>query len=488
LETAAPARQLVRARYIKNNNLVHLPVYYTAKLVPPELFYVSGDGQEGSAGALLDDIISAGASYEQLPATGRNIKFEIVNGGGSVCLPDGTNPAASQIMTTAADGIASCKWKLGNNGEQQLKATLLNAAGNPMHIPIIYNADFITSGKKSCSVTVGAKGDFETLAKAFEALKGEKDICICLLPPEKDTAGNEGEHKVDDLRVTGKDSIKISGCGASLLLTGKGMILSAGKIILSNITFVNQEMIPQQIVLEGNDINTEGCTFKYGKVSPVLTPVMVILSPGRLKRGTGTLRFANNVMQVGFTLAVVSGLDAWITDNEIAGEVWLQVDNIKTEDGPPVEFNNKLAVLFWDRMDEGTRKIAEDAVGRVVNFVNKNEALYLRGNRINRIVTDIGKEIKIPSELVQQNNVQMKGFNNAFISDNIFLSAPSSITGDNISMTNNHLMGGNDVTVFFLLGHSGVIMGNIAPNSTGPVETLFDPARKIKAPNICKVL
>lgn len=488
LETAAPARQLVRARYIKNNNLVHLPIYYTAKLVPPELFYVSGDGQEGSAGALLDDIISAGASYEQLPATGRNIKFEIINGGGSVCLPDGTNPAASQIMTTAADGIASCKWKLGNNGEQQLKATLLNAAGNPMHIPIIYNADFITSGKKSCSVTVGAKGDFETLAKAFEALKGEKDICICLLPPEKDVAGNEGEHKVDDLRVIGKDSIKISGCGASLLLTGKGMILSAGKIILSNIIFVNQEMIPQQIVLEGNDINTEGCTFKYGKTSPVLTPVMIIVSPGRRLKETGSLRFRDNIVSRGFTLAVAIGMDVWLEDNEIEGDVFLQTDLINTARDLPLEFNEKISTLFWDRMDASTRKIVEDLVTRIIKFQNKNEALHIRNNRIGRVMNDLGKSVKIPSEIMQQPDIAVRGFQDIFVTENIFTDIPGSLSGDNVTFTNNHLIRPVDGTSFFLLGHSGVIMGNIAPRNGGAVETIFDVGRLIRVPNLCNVI
>ncbi|MCX6317008.1 MAG: DUF6519 domain-containing protein [Bacteroidetes bacterium] len=488
-ETVAPARQVVCARYFKDNVQVHMPVFYIAKLTPPELFYVSGDGQEGTPGLLLDNLISAGVSYEQQPATGRKIKFEILSGGGSVCLPDGTNPAGFQVMNTAADGIGSVKWRLGNNGQQQLKATLLNAADNPMHIPIIYNADFVRARNRSCSVTVGSGGDFDTLENAFEALKEFMDICICLLPPKKDAAGNDAEHQVKDLKVTGKDSIKITGCGAALSLIGQGMVLSAGKIELRQIGIVNDLMKPQQIVLQGNDVYCDGLTFQYARRTRASTiiPVMVIVSPFPRLKELSSLRFTNNTMEMGYTLAVVAGIDAWIENNVIEGEVWLQTDNVNINNDIPLEFNNKLALLNWGDMSPGTKKETEDALERVVRFANRNEVLHFTGNRVGRLVSDLGKEIKIPTEITQQTNVSMKGFNNAFISDNIFRGAPGSIAGDFITFTNNHLTGGNDVTVFFAIGHSGVFMGNIAPRSTGPVETLFDPGRKIPAPNICKI-
>jgi hypothetical protein len=108
------------------------------------LFYVSGDGQEvmpdlGEKGTLvpLPHPLQVGVANGSHPVAGATIHFEVV-GGGTVTPTE---------TTTNADGIASCVWSLlkstseKEQEDQKVTARLLDAAGEPAHIPIIFTAN-----------------------------------------------------------------------------------------------------------------------------------------------------------------------------------------------------------------------------------------------------------------------------------------------------------------------------------------------------------
>lgn len=109
-----------------------------------ELFYVSGDGQETIPSTILPAPLKVGVSNGSWPVVGAKVKFEILSGGGAL------NPVSGIVTTGSIDGvnkgIAECGWILGNkvsSKNQQVKATLLDAAGNAVHLPVIFNAKLV---------------------------------------------------------------------------------------------------------------------------------------------------------------------------------------------------------------------------------------------------------------------------------------------------------------------------------------------------------
>ena len=214
------------------DNPIHLPVIFNAKLTPPALFYVSGDGQQANLPGLdLPADLKVGVAYEQFPVTGAKVKFTIESGGGSI-LPAS---ASTTGIITAADGLASCKWKLGNSGLQQVKATLLDASNNPVHIPIIFNASLIVAGNvaynggdcnnwltpkpnnvadaltalckrtngNSCSTYTVSPGD--NVQAVFDQIPPGQDAHVCFQAGVYPLAAS--------VLVSNKGNLKVSGCG-----------------------------------------------------------------------------------------------------------------------------------------------------------------------------------------------------------------------------------------------------------------------------------
>ncbi len=95
------------------------------------LFYVGGDGQEGDPGAPLGAPLQVGVANGSHPVEGARVRFEVVSGSGSA------SPAEA---STGADGTAAAVWTLGPEGEQAVEAVLLDAAGDPVHLPIRFGA------------------------------------------------------------------------------------------------------------------------------------------------------------------------------------------------------------------------------------------------------------------------------------------------------------------------------------------------------------
>ncbi len=199
-------------------------------LFPPlteltSLFYVSGESQEVRPDPTqppatllpLAAPLKVGVSNGQWPVEGSRVRFTIKVGAGALT-------PASGIVTTGADGVASCNWSLDSaTPNQEVLAELLDAAAVPIHLPIVFHArlntaslvsydpakcegmknatppvvtvqealDFLCHERAAvdCCVTVGRlgdrPGDYETVAAAVEDLLLKRQfpsVCLSLLP------------------------------------------------------------------------------------------------------------------------------------------------------------------------------------------------------------------------------------------------------------------------------------------------------------------
>jgi hypothetical protein len=102
------------------------------------LYYVSGDGQEALPGALLPKPLQARVANQQWPVTTARVRFRISDGNGTLNASTGftTTPASGNALTvtTNAEGLVQCEWRLDNSTwSQQVTAELLDNAGNPIH-------------------------------------------------------------------------------------------------------------------------------------------------------------------------------------------------------------------------------------------------------------------------------------------------------------------------------------------------------------------
>lgn len=112
-------------------------------LFPPvteltSLFYVSGDGQQAAPDAELPHPLQVGVANGSHPVEGARVRFTVREGGGEV---DG-QPEVE--VATGADGTVAVEWRLGGDGDQRVEAVLLDAAGETVHLPIRFVAEFET--------------------------------------------------------------------------------------------------------------------------------------------------------------------------------------------------------------------------------------------------------------------------------------------------------------------------------------------------------
>ncbi len=110
-------------------------------------------------------------------------------------------------------------------------------------------------GGGGCAVTVGENGgQHPTLKEAFDALAAEDDISLCLMP---------GNHQVaQDLVISGKHSIKISGAGShgSVIESLANMKFAADDIQFKDLG-VDVTSFEHGISLKGDKIGADGCSF-----------------------------------------------------------------------------------------------------------------------------------------------------------------------------------------------------------------------------------
>lgn len=121
------------------------------------LFYVGGDGQEATPNPLANPTPGEpGSPYLKLP---NNLEVGVANGtslvGGATVqftrvagtgrLNGGNGPL--RVETDLDTGIASCTWEVDSGTPiQRVEATLLNAADEPVHLPIRFTARLNTAG------------------------------------------------------------------------------------------------------------------------------------------------------------------------------------------------------------------------------------------------------------------------------------------------------------------------------------------------------
>lgn len=222
------------------------------------LHYVGGDGQQAMPNPLNPQRVKLPSRLEvavyngQFPVVGASVRFRAPKG----LLQNG---ALESVASTNADGIASVEWFLSPAAadlNQSCVAELLQAGApapgkfNELHFSaslavaaaVAYNPagcpDMQAEGVNTvqaaldslckrnhsggCCVTVGEEGEFPTLDRALRELldRGERDICLCLLP---------GEHVLeDDLVVDGQQEVNllIHGSGPASRLNIKGQAFS----------------------------------------------------------------------------------------------------------------------------------------------------------------------------------------------------------------------------------------------------------------------
>ena len=107
------------------------------------LFYLSGDGQESSAGLPVPQPLQVGVARGQGPVSGATVRFKVESGNGTL---QGTSQNVVDVIT-GPDGVASCTWALGSGAaSQQVLATLLDKVGGTLHLPVRFNATIGLSG------------------------------------------------------------------------------------------------------------------------------------------------------------------------------------------------------------------------------------------------------------------------------------------------------------------------------------------------------
>ena len=100
------------------------------------LYYVSGDGQQAGPKETLPYKLTVGVANGNHPVKGASIQWSVAGGGSLQNTQKVTDP----------QGRASSNWKLGSGGDQQVTAKLVTSAGQAVHLPVIFNAQFEQDG------------------------------------------------------------------------------------------------------------------------------------------------------------------------------------------------------------------------------------------------------------------------------------------------------------------------------------------------------
>jgi photosystem II stability/assembly factor-like uncharacterized protein len=217
-------------------------------LFPPltelrQLFYVSGDGQEVcpdptalAAFLPLPKPLRVGVAKGQWPVADAPVRFQISSGNGRLKPATGTpaNLVVKQtnlevIVKTAPDGIAGCDWELDSATlSQQVKATLLDAASQPVHLPVLFTANLSVASQvaydpRNCA-TLSAAG-VKTVQQAIDELCGDAGSCACTVCVSPD-AHNSGKLSLQ----TAIDKVVKAGGGTICLEVGKYVLKAPLKI------------------------------------------------------------------------------------------------------------------------------------------------------------------------------------------------------------------------------------------------------------------
>jgi photosystem II stability/assembly factor-like uncharacterized protein len=202
------------------------------------LQYVSGDGQQASAGANLRPIEVRVANGGDGVA-GVTLTASIEQGGGTIVGPAN--------VSTDPQGYASIGWRLGSSGAQRLAVRLAGENGAELQ-RLAFNANIAVPAAAGggCAITIGRDGQIqepltaELLTKLLK--QGNGRVCLCFLadPPK-----NQKEHVLDALKMAGNPDFRIAihGCGnASVIrLRGVSELTGFGSVEISDLSIVAEE-------------------------------------------------------------------------------------------------------------------------------------------------------------------------------------------------------------------------------------------------------
>jgi hypothetical protein len=227
---------------------------------------LSGDGQMALPGQQLPFPVQVQVVSDCGPVVNATVTFDSTSNGGNglVGAVGGAAPAVTSLpVQTDASGIASCVWQLQADSAkpvQQLKATL-----GALPAPATQGAPstFTFTGVETppsgsgCEVTVGANGQFPTIAQAIDTLLTKvPQLCICLLP---------GQHQFGGMRLHAKGAnLTISACGPGtvVVMTAPVVFLELGSVHLRDLNIRMQIPPNPQPALAfdaTSDISIEGC-------------------------------------------------------------------------------------------------------------------------------------------------------------------------------------------------------------------------------------
>ena len=155
------------------------------------LFYVSGDGQEAPGDLPLPQPLQVGVARGPWPVAGATVRFKVEAGGGTL---QGSSDNVVYVHT-GVDGVASCTWKLGFGvASQQVLATLQDAAGETLHLPVRFNATIGLSGLEAgvhvtgVTLTSGELLENDSSVPANQFAEGLSIVCDSEI--EQDTVRN----------------------------------------------------------------------------------------------------------------------------------------------------------------------------------------------------------------------------------------------------------------------------------------------------------
>jgi hypothetical protein len=214
------------------------------------LSLVGGDGQEATPHPTnpatlvpLGERLQVGVSNGSLPVAGARVLFGVKKGNGRL---EGNPNVVEAVKFTDPTGVATCAWSLDSATlDQQVTATLLNAAGNTMHLPVVFSASLSRAAEVSFDPTncpdlagqFNVQAAIESLCKIqhagcatyvvspdnwkqiFQRLKPNEDAHICF---------QRGEFKAEEpLVLSGLGHIRLTGAGV-----GSRVLVSQGEMAL----------------------------------------------------------------------------------------------------------------------------------------------------------------------------------------------------------------------------------------------------------------
>jgi|GEM_PF-1450237 len=204
--SGAPATQQVRARLELNDQPVHLPLVFTARLslarlvgyTPGcdnlggaetvqkaldtlcnqlELSCVGGDAQEVIPGESLPLPLRVGVARHQRPVGGATVRFRAESG--ELSLNNDTGWGAEVVATTESDGslvgVAQVFWRPDGNGEApatQEAVAWLEVAGQVVHLPVLFSAHL-----SRANAVAYQPGACSTLARASTVQEALDTLC-----------------------------------------------------------------------------------------------------------------------------------------------------------------------------------------------------------------------------------------------------------------------------------------------------------------------